>query len=108
MYDNLNQWGPRMWRDLHRKTLAYPDCPRERDKSRMLYLFYNLPYDLPCPACATHLQELLEEYPLTDIILSSRKRLVYWLIDIHNMVNVSLGKPKLSYEYAIALQLDEC
>src|SRR3989304_8818389 len=94
-------WGNYGWKFLHITTLTYPECPTNIDKKSMKKFFESIKGTLPCYKCRIHYQEHLQKYPLTDDILSSRKNLIYWLIDIHNSVNRSLGKRELSYEEAI-------
>ena len=106
-YSSPNEWGPCLWKRLHMETIIYPRCPTEYDMDRIYNLFYNLPYELPCPNCAKNLIEHYQVLPLTRKILSSRRRLIKWLIDIHNMVNSSLGKPTYSYDYAMSMILND-
>ena len=63
--------------------------------------FLNLGNVLPCDKCTKHYKEHLIKYPLSEN-LNSRKELVLWLINIHNEVNKSLGKPVM--EPSVALQ----
>ena len=41
-----------------------------------------------------------KELPLTEEILNSRNKFIYWLVDMHNIVNESKNKPILSYQDA--------
>jgi hypothetical protein len=52
---------------------------------------------LPCESCRVNYQRHLKELPLTDDILNSRNKFIYWFVDIHNIVNEELGKRKISY-----------
>ena len=47
---------------------------------------------LPCIECKQHLKNNLKELPPA---LNSRKELFDWTIDLHNMINTQLQKPKL-------------
>ncbi|AYV83576.1 MAG: hypothetical protein Hyperionvirus8_60 [Hyperionvirus sp.] len=105
MTDDPQKWGPDKWREIHQKTLRYPRNPSQYHKRKMYEYFMNLPDELPCETCAKHLTEHLNTYPLTYQILSSRKRLCCWTVDIHNLVNKSLGKRELSYEEAFTIHL---
>ena len=42
----------------------------------------------------------IKEHPITNF-LDNRKSMVYWVIDMHNMVNAEIGKKILSYDVVI-------
>lgn len=88
-------WGPSAWRFLHLITFQYPEKPKDPDK-RNYYVFFNSLKDvLPCPNCREHYSNHFEKQPIQ---LESRKELIEWLIDIHNEVNLMLGKKEYSYD----------
>lgn len=91
-------WGPHVWIFLHSVTLSYPKNPSETDKQNIKNFFIVVPEILPCPKCRNHFRGHYSENPLTDEILSSKEKLVKWLISIHNSVNKMNGKPEMSYE----------
>lgn len=97
-------WGPHGWTFLHSITLAYSKNPDESDKTNIYKFMINMGRVLPCYKCIKNFKSHIKEFPLTDDILSSRKNLVEWLIDIHNCVNISNSKKVLSYTEA----LNEC
>lgn len=94
-------WGRCAWKFLHLVTIGYPDHPTEMDKIHFYQFFENLQYVLPCEKCRKNLAQHLQKYPLTNEVLSSRKNLIKWGIDLHNVVNYYLGKPMLSYNEAL-------
>ena len=98
---NPNAWGEPFWNTFHIITFAYPDNPTDTDKQNILNFFHSVKHILPCETCRYHFEENLTKYPLTDDILSSRYKLVVWLITIHNDVNVRLGKSQVSVETVI-------
>jgi len=100
---NSDFWGSSGWKLLHYITLSYPDNPTAIDKKNMKNFFASFQTVIPCKTCATNFKKHMTKYPLTDNILSSRRNLVHWLIDIHNEVNKLLGKPILSYAKALSL-----
>lgn len=89
-------WGPHGWFFLHSITMCYPLQPTPEEKEKYLLFFKSLSFVLPCDDCCFHFQNYLIKYPIENS-LDSRQSLVKWLIDIHNMVNISNGKPTLSY-----------
>ena len=92
---NPKVWGPHAWFFLHSVTLAYPDTPSETDKKQMYDFFMSLSNILPCTDCMKHFKQHLNKYPITPF-LDSKDSLVSWLIILHNMVNVSNGKPTMT------------
>lgn len=98
---NPNIWGADTWHFLHYVTIAYPVTPSDRIKQHARNLFESLEYLLPCEKCRYNFGQHMQQRPLTDAILSSKTLLIRWLIDIHNDVNMTLGKSPMSYENAI-------
>jgi hypothetical protein len=94
-------WGPSTWVFLHSITLNYPDSPTTEDKHNITSFFEYIGKVLPCDKCKVNFQSHLEKTPITDQVVSSRKNLVLWLIDIHNSVNRMNNKPVLSHEEAL-------
>jgi hypothetical protein len=97
---NINPliWGPHLWKFMHYLTLAYPDEPSDDDKQKFKTFFLMIGDYLPCEKCRVHYKEHLKITPLTDEILSSRDGLIKWLFNLHNIVNESNGKPKITYD----------
>jgi hypothetical protein len=95
---NPKIWGPEAWHFIHFVALNYPINPTEDDKRRYNNFFHSLQYTLPCEGCAYNFGEKLKKHPPK---LESRKSLFEWTVDIHNEVNESNGKKKLTYEEAI-------
>lgn len=104
---NPNVWGKHAWFFLHSITLAYPQCPSEEDKKNIKNFFENLHLVLPCPKCKINYKAHLDKTPLTDDILSSKYKLISWLINIHNQVNIMNGKPQLSYDQVLNIYTNE-
>lgn len=94
---NPQIWGPHAWIFLHSITLSYPDHPTIQDKTNTKNFFISLKNILPCYKCRNNYLRHLDDYPLTDKILSSRQNLIKWLIDIHNIVNLETGKKEMNY-----------
>ncbi len=94
-------WGPHAWIFLHSITLTYPDTPTSDDKKNMADFFSTLMKVLPCQKCQSNFGQHFAEYPLTDDILSSKAKLIKWLIDVHNAVNRMNNKEVLSHEESL-------
>lgn len=99
-------WGPHAWIFLHSITFGYPNCPSEQDKVNMRLFFDILPKVIPCNKCKMNFIKHLQQYPLTEDILCSKRELIKWLIDIHNEVNKMNFKNPLGYDQAISLILN--
>jgi hypothetical protein len=86
---------------MHYITIGYPEKPNE-DTQRSVYNFFNsLKYLLPCEKCRYNFSNHLMKHPLTNDIVSSRDKLINWLTDIHNDVNISTGKPTITRDQMI-------
>jgi len=81
-------------------SFNYPLKPTEKDKDEYKNFFINLQNVIPCSVCKKNYIRHLNEHPIKDY-LNTRKFLVYWVIDMHNMVNAEIGKKILSYEIVI-------
>lgn len=90
-------WGPIFWHAMHIVSLAYPVHPSEEDKAGARAFFESLTKVLPCPVCREHYKEQLAKSPVSDA-LNSKGDLILWVWDIHNEVNIMLGKPTISVD----------
>lgn len=97
---NTAVWGPHMWHFLHSVTFNYPFEPSVVQQERTKYFFNHLECMLPCKYCREHYSRHIKLNPIDDH-LKNRKALVEWLIHLHNMVNVSLGKPTMSKQHVL-------
>lgn len=93
-------FGSPTWFFLHLITFSYPeyvgDSPEDNlFKQEYLEFFKNLGNVLPCKFCRIHYYEKFNEQDFLKV-LSSRDSFTNWLIDFHNKVNVSLGKPTMT------------
>ena len=96
-------WGPHAWIFLHSITITYPENPSKNDKDNYKKFFYLLKNVLPCPGCAINYELHLKKYPLTDNILSEKKKLIVWLINVHNEVNKINKKKEINYNQFIKI-----
>ena len=95
-----NIWGPNMWFSLHSITFAYPFKPTEEQVEKMAIFFNNLEYVIPCKICRINYSKHIRKHPI-EKSLSCRKDLVYWLIDVHNMVNFENNKRIFNYDEVV-------
>ena len=90
-------WGPHGWIFLHSITYNYPENPSEDVQKAAINFFSNLDKLLPCDICKTNYSNHLQTYPIEENV-TSREKLMKWLIDIHNEVNIILCKPISTYD----------
>ncbi len=88
-------WGMSFWKMLHFATLGYKIHPSDEEKIAMRNLIESLQYLLPCPDCRAHLRTNLKQLPLTDDILSVKLKLILWVHELHNRVNLLTKKTML-------------
>jgi len=82
--------GVSTWSLLHSVAAYYPDKPtpaQQADAKIFLSTFSRL---YPCHECAEDLRQDLKELPPK---VSSSKEFSEWMCQLHNKVNVKLGKP---------------
>ena len=80
-------WGPIVWYNFH--ILSYSFDVNE--KQRYIRFFKSIPYILPCIVCTDHFKLALASYPSEKNCIN-QKKIVTWLCDIHNIVNIRLYK----------------
>ncbi|KAI8900803.1 ERV/ALR sulfhydryl oxidase domain-containing protein [Globomyces pollinis-pini] len=84
------QLGRQTWAFLHTMAAYYPEKPTILDKSTMNSFIGGLARFYPCGYCADHLQTEIKVNPPK---LDSNVELSNWFCQVHNEVNVRLGKP---------------
>jgi hypothetical protein len=93
-------WGFYQWGILHISARLYSENPTEEMQLDFLQYIRSVFKHLPCPGCAYHALQYIEEYPPT---VKSRDKVVEYFIDMHNSVNKRLGKKEFSHCEAIEL-----
>lgn len=99
---NPKIWGPYMWFVLHLITFNYPKNPTNYHKQAYRDFFNSLKDVIPCESCRKHYAKNIQNYPITPN-LDSKRKLVEWLIQIHNQVNMSLNKPVLTTKQVLEI-----
>ncbi len=93
-------WGPHFWFVLHLISFNYPDNPSTFDKEQHKAFYHSVKDILPCANCRQHYKNYLSQYPI-EPNLDRRMDLITWVIQIHNFVNVALGKQPMSVEQVL-------
>jgi len=86
--------GRRAWFVLHSFAAKYPEHPSDEDKTAILNLIAAWGQLYPCKLCRKHLQQQLRDPILGPPKVNSRQELSTWMCELHNLVNVDLGKPQ--------------
>jgi hypothetical protein len=81
---------------MHYLTLSYPDNPTYEEQQKIKNFFMMIGDYLPCEKCRINYKRHQTELPLTDEILQSRDKLIFWLFDLHNIVNAETGKNRFT------------
>lgn len=88
-------WGPHFWFVLHTIAITYPRRPTSATKKKYYDLIMNIPLFIPVEEMGNKFRVLLDEYPISAY-LDSRESLIRWMHFIHNKINESLEKPKIT------------
>ena len=100
MYLPPSSWGPFFWHTIHIVALGYPQSPSYSHKKAAKEFYESLTFLIPCPVCREHYVEYLREMPISPF-LDRRDDLFKWTVELHNRVNVKLGKRKYTEMEAI-------
>ena len=92
-----NIWGRGAWTFLHSITMNYPDNPTKQQKKTYMDFFNQVGNVLPCNICKNNYKIHLNKNPI-NFNLSSKKKLVKWLFDVHNDANLVTGKDKIGFD----------
>ena len=93
-----HEWGTFLWGFLH--TISIIDFEDNTDFAReCLKQLDAVQSIIPCHSCAEHYRDQLRLLSAVD--LGERLALFKWTCDLHNQVNLRLGKPTWSYEQAL-------
>lgn len=96
----ITNWGPCAWNTLHVIAHTFPVTPTPEERHRVYDFLYLFALHLPCPSCSRHFLELLKRTlpnPNADA-LKNRYTLVEYMNNVHNEVNVRLGKRTFTLE----------
>lgn len=90
-------FGPPTWNSMILIAMGYPErSPTQRQRCTYKKYFTIIGRVLPCNLCRTSYAKFIKQIPLTDDVLSCRKKLVFWIFKIHNLVNKKLNCKQLT------------
>jgi hypothetical protein len=88
--------GPLLWKIMHLRAHSFSETPTEKEKTECRNFYANISFAIECDSCKEHyLVMFYTEVPFDN---RSGSKLRNWVVDIHNRVNVRLGKRVVSYE----------
>ena len=99
VYKQKSHWGEHLWAFIHTICIVDDEHNNYKYHKTVIDKLHGILDVLPCPKCrdtySYHLQRL------EHIDLNKSMELFYWSVDLHNAVNVKLGKRKISMDEAI-------
>lgn len=93
-------WGPKFWYILHNSSVFYPNNPTRLAMIRMIQFLKSVPYLLPCSDCRNHAIDYINHLSNETMLekVSSQKKLIQFLVDFHNHVNIRTNKQIVNVE----------
>ena len=95
--------GSDTWSLLHSVAAIYSNYPTKEQKESLKDFFEGLIYFYPSKS--ELIREILKEHPLE---YSNREELVYYMCQIHNILNKKLGKKKFICKEAFNVWCGDC
>ena len=87
-------WGPMLWHTLHIISFNYPLNPTKKQKEEYNKFIISLQYILPCKYCRDNLTTNFKKAKYSKKVFKNRKNFSKFIYNLHNIVNLSLGKTK--------------
>ena len=98
-----NSLGVSTWALLHSVAAIYSNNPNKTEMESLKDFFDGLMYFYPSKS--EFMKEILKEHPLE---YSNREELIYYMCEIHNILNRKLGKKKFSCKDAFNVWGGDC
>ena len=87
-------WGPGLWHTLHTMSFNYPTNPTKAQKLDYFNYLKSLQKVLPCKYCRENYENNIMAAGFKKEIFENRESFSRFIYDLHNEVNVMLGKKK--------------
>tara|TARA_Y100000022_G_C12943413_1_gene237088 strand:+ start:108 stop:527 length:420 start_codon:yes stop_codon:yes gene_type:complete len=97
---NPKIWGPHYWFFLFSIALTYPHNPTNITKKKYYNLIRDFPLFIPDYKIGKSFEKLINKYPVSPY-LDNRNSFIRWINFIHNQINISIKKPKLSLQESL-------
>ncbi len=92
-------WGPLMWSSLHMISFNYPVNPTDEQKTDYYNYIQSLTKILPCKMCRDNLHGNLKKLNFNKLHMKNRESFSRFIYDLHNTVNIMLGKSQYNKTY---------
>ena len=100
MNKNIQSWGGNAWHILH--TIGLNTKVTESNKTDFITFIHNFKNILPCEVCRDNFYIKKNTYLINEDSISN-KEYQKWMYNIHNMVNDSIYKNKISFQDHVKL-----
>jgi hypothetical protein len=96
---NINPkiWGPYFWETFHLSTIGYPETPTAEHISSYRDFYTSFMKILPCEKCSQSAMQIITTSNLEEG-LKSRKNLILWGYNFHDLINKKLDKESPSFD----------
>lgn len=94
-----SHWGPYLWGFIHTITIIDYDDKTEMYNNNIKDVLVSLKDCFPCPSCKDTYIKFLDR--LKYINSNEPMSLFFWSVDLHNEVNIKLGKSIWTYDMAL-------
>ena len=81
-------WGSMAWHLIHNFSM------NSTDNECMYILIKTFGYILPCPTCKKHYNYLINDIYILEKDGITKKKIIKYLYEIHNIINSNLEKKK--------------
>lgn len=91
-------WGPKAWHLLHIFSINNKKKISKKKINNYILFYNSFTYLIPCELCKSHYEVIINDInPLIEYNIT-RKYLIKWTYDVHNLVNHIIKKKKYSYQ----------
>lgn len=90
----MHRIGPNCWKAFNAIIQRYEPID-DIIKTDTQNMFFEIGQHFPCSGCRRHYQEYVKNTNWENV-LSSRDTLIKFITDLHNSVNIRLGRPPIS------------
>lgn len=100
---NGSSLGRHTWAIMHSIAASYPNKPNQTEQESYELFFNGFIDRYPC--CQREIKSMIEANPLEH---GSREELVYYICELHNIVNAKAKKPKFNCRHAFDIWGGDC
>jgi len=99
LYKPVNTWGCSLWQYIHSIcVIGGTEYDINKHSLKTIEILHNLKGIIPCEFCATHYETLCLKTP--PMFSGKPLELFQWSVNLHNEVNIFLGKPTWTLQQA--------